>query len=155
MSKVISLDEYVKQKKKKKQFSQDAARPLWFTEINDGIKGLALKDKDVILENVRYTYHDEYIYFVNVSRLTLEEYTFLTYIKEHIDLEEPFEVTHGVEFSKGYDLNGLTRNDWENIADIIVRTSLSATVDPFGLTLEPNDIADQYEWDTVLVDSTY
>ncbi|ABW18765.1 hypothetical protein [Alkaliphilus oremlandii] len=149
MAKVISLNEYIVQKKKRSYSSRSLTHPIWFHEISDGIKSLALRDKDVIYNNIKYNYYDEYLYFVNRNHMALEDYTFEDYLKDTINLNEPFDIVHGVEFSKGYDLNRLSENDWENIADIIVRISITTILFQENFVLEPNQLADEYDWDSI------
>ncbi|QUH21135.1 hypothetical protein [Alkaliphilus sp. B6464] len=155
MSKVISLNEYITQKKKKKYSDQSITHPIWFHEINDGIKALALRDKDLIYNNIKYNYYDEYLYFVNINHIAMDEYTFEDYLRDNINLEQPFDVVHGVEFSKGYDLNRLSENDWENIADIIVRISITIILFGEDSSIEPNKLADEYDWDSIGFDYTF
>ena len=155
MSKVISLNEYIVQKKKKSYTSQSLNHPIWFHEIKDGIKALALRDKKVIYNNIKYNYYDEYLYFVNINHMALEEYPFENYLKDNINLDEPFDIVHGVKFSKGYDLNRLSENDWDNIADIIVRISITSTLFGEDFLIEPNKLAGEYDWDSVGFDYTF
>lgn len=149
MAKVISLDEYITKKKRRNHLSRHTTHPIWFHEINDGIKALALRDKDLIYNNIKYNYYDEYLYFTNINHITMDEYSFEDYLRDNIDLEEAFDIVHGVEFSKGYDLNRLSENDWENIADIIVRISLTTILFDGDNLTEPNRLASEYDWDSI------
>jgi len=155
LAKVISLNEYITQKKKKNYSAQSLTHPIWFHEISNGIKALALRDKNLIYSNIKYNYYDEYLYFVNIKHMTMDDYTFDDYLRDNLDLEEPFDVVHGVEFSRGYDLNRLSENDWENIADIIVRISITTILYDEDSSIEPSKLADEYDWDSIGFDCSF
>lgn len=156
MAKVISLDDYIshKQKKKKSYYSKATTYPIWFHEISDGIKSLALRDKELIYDNIKYNYYDEYLYYTNINHILMDDYTFEDYLRDNINLKESFDIVHGVEFSKGYDLNRLSENDWENIADIVVRISLTTILFNDNALVSPSVLASEYEWDSIGFDYT-
>lgn len=142
-------------KKKRNYSSKSLNYPIWFHEISNGIKALALRDKNLIYNNIKYNYYDEYLYCVNVNNLTTDDYTFEDYLRDNLNLDQPFDIVHGVEFSKGYDLNRLSENDWENIADIIVRISISLILFGEDSSMEPNILANEYDWDSIGFDYTF
>lgn len=155
MAKVISLNEYITQKKKKQNSKKSLNHPIWFHEISNGIKSLAIRDKELIFNNIKYNYYDEYLYCININHIDMDNHTFEDYLMNNIDLEEPFQIVHGIEFSKGYDLNKLSENDWENIADIIVRISMSIILFEENWTLDPEDLSDDYDWDSIGFDYNF
>ncbi len=155
MAKVISLNEYITHKKKKQNSKKSLTHPIWFHEISSGIKSLALRDKDLIFDNIKYNYYDEYLYYININHVDMDKYTFEDYLKDNIDLDEPFEIVHGIEFSKGYDLNKLSENDWQNIADIIVRISMSTILFEEDCIIQPDELADDYDWDSIGFDYNF
>ena len=149
MTKVISLSNYIGNKKLNKlsPFSD----LIWFTEISEGIHILAKKDQELIFKNIKYNYYNEYIQYVKSKNLD-NNYSFIEYLKNSIDLKIPFKIYHGVDFTGEQSMSRLSINDWRNIADLIVRISLSYTLDCAADKINPASLAVQYEWELVQMD---
>lgn len=151
MAKVISLNNYIDQKNSLKKVQQPSTNSIWFSDICEAIIKLARKDQDLIFKNIRYHYYSHYIEFF--QQCSKDDYSFHQFLKDHLPLTDPFTINHGVDFSGAYSINRLTHSDWENIADMIVRISLSYTLWEIESGLNPEELALQYEWDHVMVDS--
>lgn len=129
--------------------------PIRFCEINNNIKALALKDQDTIFRNIKHNYYPKYVEFIKSKHLAVSHYSFSDYLKDYIDIEKPFQVHHGVEFSSTQKAPRLSSNDWKNIADIIARIALSLMLEKNHDIIEPSDLAPQYDWDYVIIDQAY
>ncbi|GAB6084801.1 hypothetical protein [Alkaliphilus crotonatoxidans] len=151
MAKVISLNQYIQQRQQKNSF-QPSPRPIWFSDISQAISTIAFKDQELIYRNIRYHYYNLFLAHVNQGGIQDNSYCFQHYLKEHLNLNEPFQITHGVDFS-GARINRLSQNDWENIADMIVRISLSHYLNDLTINSDIEKLAHQYSWDQVMVDT--
>ncbi|MBM7615779.1 hypothetical protein [Alkaliphilus hydrothermalis] len=153
MTKVISFNSYLDKKRCNKRSPLLQTNPIGFSAISEGIKSLALKDREVIYKNVKYNYYSQYIQYVQLNQLVDGEYTFLDFIGNHLDLDNPFEILHGVDFSGEQSMSFLSKSDWENIADLVVRLSLSYYLEIAAEEITPLGFAHQYDWDYVLLDT--
>ncbi len=153
MTKVISINDYLNKKNDKISSPLQQTNPIWFSEICEGIKTIAFKDQELIYKNVKYNYYSQYINYVQLNGLIDNSYSFLNYINDHINLKSPFKIFHGVDFSGEYSINRLSDNDWINIADMIVRISLSYYLKKNSHDIKLHQLAQQYEWDYVIMDT--
>jgi hypothetical protein len=74
------------------------------------------------------------------------------YIVQHINIKEPFAISHSIQFSRAATLKIISENDWNNISDLIIRISLS---DYYKLTpteVEPINLVSRYTWDSIRID---
>lgn len=153
MAKVISLNHYLNQRQNQKNSFQPSPRPIWFSHIRDAIHTLALKDQEVIYRNIRYHYYDDYLVYVHQMGFQDNSYNFQQYLLDKLILNQPFKIVHGVDFSGAYQINRLSKSDWENIADMIVRIGLGHYLKAEDFLVNTQEMARQYHWNQVLVDS--
>ncbi|KAB3539071.1 hypothetical protein F8154_01165 [Alkaliphilus pronyensis] len=156
MTKVIGLKNYQSKKSQRKCVDLSDANTIDFKEIKEGIKNLALKDKEVIFSNVKYYYKQQYKKYLS-NRNTID-FTFKSFLANNLNLKEPFKINHGIDFAREYAYNSISVDDWKNISDIIVRMSLSYTLDiieeqeKLEKQLDPLFLAKQYKWEKVKID---
>jgi hypothetical protein len=150
--KVIELHKYKENKTRKNWRNVPLYGPVWFYELNDGIKQLARKDSTIIVRNIKEHLSCNYYDFLAANNLDAKQYTMEQYIIQHININEPFAISHSIQFSRGATLKIISENDWNNISDLIVRVSLS---DYYKLTpteIEPVNLVGRYTWDSVKID---
>ncbi|WP_026476268.1 hypothetical protein [Alkaliphilus transvaalensis] len=152
MAKLISFHDYIHKKNNKKRPPLTRSNPIGFSDIKNGILSIAIKDQELIYKNIKYNYYHQYVEYIQLSGMIDSQYSFINYIEDHLNLEEPFEILHGVDFSGEKSLNRLSDDDWENIADMIVRISLCFTLEDEVGEIDLLPLAEQYEWDYVLLD---
>jgi len=152
LTKVISLANFASKKKSNKlsPFSD----LIWFTELREGINLLAEKDQELIFKNIKYNYYNEYVHYVRTQSLE-NSYSFIDYLKKSLDLNKPFKVFHGVDFTGEQSMSRLSVKDWRNIADIIVRLSLLYSLNLSTDKICPTSLAVQYDWELVQMDVKY
>lgn len=152
MSKIIELDKYRKNKLRKKRYYAPIQGPVWFYELNEGIKQLACKDAHIIIQNVKECLFREYHEFLQSNGFDKRKYSMDQYIIRHLNIKEPFSIAHGIEFSRGHHLKVISENDWNNISDIIIRISLMIHYHLCNREIEPIELVDQYIWDSIQID---
>jgi len=150
VAKIIELSEY-KKNKHNKPTSNPKNNLVLFYQLNEGIHNLALKNQDIIVTNAKEYLLDSYYNKLNKLILKECEYSFDTFLIEHLDLTLPFTIKHSVQFSRNHYLSMISDHDWSNIVDIIVRTSL---ISYYHLSndMEPYEMAIDYTWTSVTVD---
>ncbi len=152
MCKVIDLDKYKKSKNRKDWRNVPLYGPVWFYELNDGIKQLARKDAPIIIQNIKEHLSCDYYHFLQVNSLDNKQYTIDQYITQHMNAHDPFAISHSIQFSRGANLKIISENDWNNISDMIIRISLLNYFKLLPTEAEPVDLAGRYFWDSIQVD---
>lgn len=152
MSKVIVLDKYRKSKHREACKNIILKGPVWFYELNDGIRQLALKDMDIILQSVQANLVEGYHQALQLHHLNESNYTIDDYIIDSINVNVPFSITHGIQLSRGYNLKIISENDWNNITDIIIRMCLIIHYNLWDKEVEPVFFVNQYTWDSIQID---
>ncbi|SCX95569.1 hypothetical protein [Alkaliphilus peptidifermentans] len=147
MTKVISLNDYQSRKRHKIH----SGSCIYFNDINEGIKNLALKDKELIFRNIKYYYNHQYTQYIKRNN-TSGDYSFQSYLSNKLNILQPFRINHGIDFASEYAYSDISINDWKNISDIVVRISLNHTLGIIQEQLDPLHLAQQYSWEKVQVD---
>ena len=152
MTKVISLSDYKAQKEMHRQLLKGSPKPILFSEISGAIQSLAEKDQRLIYQNIRYYYYPDYLHCIKNQQLNVQDYSFIDYLRDELPIEETFSIRHGVDFSGIGQMNPLSKGDWENIADMIVRLSIGQYLSLPQWKKYPLELARQYQWDQVMID---
>ncbi|MBB6218980.1 hypothetical protein HNQ80_005158 [Anaerosolibacter carboniphilus] len=152
MCKVIELDKYKKNQTRKDWRNIPLYGPVWFYELNDGIKQLARKDAAIIVQNIKEHLSCEYYHFLEANSLDSKQYTIEQYIAQHINVNDPFSISHSIQFSRGANLKIISENDWNNISDMIIRISILDYYNLLPVEVEPVDLVSRYFWDSIKID---
>lgn len=152
MSKVIKLDKYRKDKSHQKYKNVVLRGPVWFYELNDGIKQLAFKDMELIIQNVQENAMDGYHQALKLQHLNEFNYSIDDYIVDTLNVNIPFAIVHGIQLSRGHQLRIISENDWNNITDIIMRICIITYYQLWNEGVEPLFFVNQYSWDSIQVD---
>ena len=152
MSKVIELDKYRKDKHRQKYKNVILRGPVWFYELNDGIKQLALKDMELIIHNVQENLMEGYQKALKLQHFNELNYSLDQYIVDSLNVNIPFSIVHGIQLSRGYHLRVISENDWNNITDIIIRICMITHYQLWSEDAEPLFFVDQYSWDSIQID---
>ena len=151
MCKIIELCKYRKSERQNNTNTKRINRPLWFYELNEGVRNLALKNQDIIIASVKENLLDNYYSKLNELHITQGEYSMDSFLSSALDLSNPFSVPHGVQFKRNTHLSMISENDWYNITDIIIRYSINHFFHILDLP-EPFDLVRDYSWTSIVVD---
>ncbi len=152
MCKVIELDKYRKDKSRHKYKNAIIHGPVWFYELNDGIKQLAFKDMELIIKNVQENVMAGYHQALKLQHLNELNYSVDDYITDTLNVNIPFLIVHGIQLARGYHLRVISENDWNNITDIIIRICIITHYQLWSEDAEPLFFVNQYSWDSIQVD---
>ncbi|QZY56521.1 hypothetical protein [Crassaminicella profunda] len=146
MAKIIALSKYRKNKFHKSCKNLCIHGPIYFHDLNDGIKKLAYKYMDTIIQSIQ----DNLIESPN-HQSVLED-SQRSYITQYLNVKDSFSIYHEVKLLRGYQLKDISENDWNNITDIIIRLSAIIYYNLWKEEVQPIHFVDQYTWTSIHTD---